>query len=359
MINLVRKSLKYSKMHSISRRNIIKSFLLAPVAGSVPFFYLSQIPDHQEGNNDFAPAYQKLHRTGELKKRGEDLWHIMENCHLCPRNCGANRISGERGFCGSNADAEISAFHPHFGEEPPLVGKGGSGTIFMSNCSLRCVFCINWEVSQGGEGNRRSISQFAGMMLALQRMGCPNVNIVTPTHYSPHILLALDKAASKGLNVPLVYNTCGWEREEILQKLDGVVDIYLPDFKYAESKNASKYSSGADSYPEMTQKALLEMHRQVGVAKPAENGLMKRGLMIRHLVMPNNVSGSKKVMDWIADNLPKDTFINIMSQYKPVYRAGNYSEIDRKITRKEYEEVISHAHSIGLTNLEVQGFYRF
>ena len=346
-------------MHPVSRRNIIKSLLLAPVAGYSPFFNSLQMPDKEEDNHDFEPGYLKLHRNGELKERGEKLWQIMENCRLCPRKCGANRLKGERGFCGSNSRLEISSFHPHFGEEKPLVGKNGSGTIFMTNCSLRCVFCINWEVSQGGEGSRRSIGQFAGMMLALQRMGCPNINNVTPTHYSAHILLALDEAASGGLKIPLVYNTCGWERLEILQLLDGIVDIYLPDFKYADGEKAARYSSGAETYPEDVKKALLEMHRQVGVAHPAENGLMEKGLMIRHLVMPNNVSGSRKVMDWIAGNLPKDTFVNIMSQYTPVYKAKDYPKIARRITREEYEEVLNHARAVGLTNLEVQGYYRF
>jgi putative pyruvate formate lyase activating enzyme len=345
-------------MHPVSRRNMIKSLLLAPVVGSAPFLHSIQMPDNEGDKYDFETGYIKLHRNGELKERGEKLWQLMENCRLCPRKCGANRLKGERGFCGSNSRVEISSFHPHFGEEKPLVGKNGSGTIFMTNCSLRCVFCINWEVSQGGEGSRRSIGQFAGMMLALQRMGCPNINIVTPTHYSAHILLALDEAASKGLKIPLVYNTCGWERLEILQLLDGIVDIYLPDFKYSEGEKAAKYSSGAETYPEVTKNAILEMHRQVGVAHSAVNGLMKKGLMIRHLVMPNNVSGSKKVIDWIAKNLPKDTFVNIMSQYTPVYQAKDYPEIARSITSEEYEEVVNHARIAGLTNVEVQGYFR-
>ena len=337
----------------LTRRNIIKSILLTPVAKYASFYR------NDENNSDYEPGYLKLHKTGELKVRGERLWERMAECDLCPRSCGTNRLKAEREFCGANSDLEISSYHPHFGEEPPLVGKGGSGTIFMNNCNLRCVFCINSEISQGGEGAKKSISQFAAMMLALQRMGCPNINIVTPTHYSPHILLALDEAASRGLNVPLVYNTCGWERIEILQLLDGIVDIYLPDFKYSDSKMAAKYSSDADTYPEMTKSALLEMHRQTGIAKPDQNGLMKRGLMIRHLVMPNNVSGSKEVMSWISEHLPKDTFVNIMSQYTPVYKAKNYPEIARRITRKEYEEVVCHAQEVGLTNLEIQGYVRF
>jgi putative pyruvate formate lyase activating enzyme len=193
------------------------------------------------------------------------------------------------------------------------------------------------------------------MMLHLQRRGCHNINVVTPTHYSPHILLALDIAASKGLRVPVVYNTCGWERIDILRKLDGVVDIYMPDFKYADGKMASKYSAKADTYPEDTKAALLEMNRQVGVAKPAADGLLYRGLLIRHLVMPNNVSGSKEVLTWIGQNLPKDTYINIMSQYRPMYQASSYAEIARRITRQEYAEAVQAARAAGLTNLDIQG----
>jgi putative pyruvate formate lyase activating enzyme len=312
--------------------------------------------DHDHSYSDFEPEYLKLHRTGELKQRGEILWEMMESCTLCPRMCGVNKLKGERGFCGANSDLEISAFHPHFGEERSLVGNYGSGTIFLTNCSLRCVFCINWEISQGGEGSRKSINQFANMMLTLQKKGCPNINFVTPTHYVPHILSAVDKAASKGLRIPLVYNTCGWERVEILKILDGVINIYLPDFKYSDGKMAAKYSSGAETYPEVTQKALLEMHRQVGIARPADDGLMYKGLMIRHLVMPNNVSGTKEVIDWIAKNLPKETYLNLMSQYSPHYKANKYPDISRRITMEEYAGAIEHAISAGLTNIDIQGY---
>jgi putative pyruvate formate lyase activating enzyme len=194
------------------------------------------------------------------------------------------------------------------------------------------------------------------MMLKLQEMGCHNINVVTPTHYSAHIVLALDIAAGKGLRLPLVYNTCGWERLEVLKILDGIVDIYLPDFKYSDGKMAEKYSSGAGTYPEITQAALLEMHRQVGVAKPAPDGLMHRGLMIRHLVMPGGVSGSRGVIEWIARNLPKDTYLNIMSQYRPMYKAAQYPEISRRISRREYEEAVHAAKDAGLTNLDIQGY---
>ena len=305
---------------------------------------------------DFEPAYLKLHKTGELKKRGKELWKIMKNCRLCPRMCGDDRLAGKKGFCNASSQLVISSVHRHFGEEKPLVGKGGSGTIFFTNCALRCVFCINWETSQGGMGKPATIEDLAQMMLALQKAGAHNINVVTPTHYSPHIVLAIDMAAAGGLRLPIVYNTCGWENLEILKKRDGIVDIYLPDFKYSEGKMAAKYSSKAATYPEMTRAALLEMHRQVGTAKPAEDGLIYRGLMIRHLVMPNRVGGTKKVVEWIAQNLPKDTYLNIMSQYTPVYKAREYPAISRGITRKEYREAVEWAKKAGLTNLEIQGF---
>ncbi len=247
-------------------------------------------------NLKFTPSYLKLHKTGELKKRGKTLWNMMRSCTICPRMCGANRLKGERGFCYASSDLAIASYNPHFGEEKPLVGKYGSGTVFFSNCSLRCVFCINWDISQGDRGDKRSIEDLADMMLYLQGVGCHNINVVTPTHYSPHIVIALDIAASKGLRIPLVYNTCGWERIEILRLIDGIVDIYLPDFKFSAGEMASKYSSGAETYPELTRQALLEMNRQVGTAKASEDGLMYRGLMIRHLVMPNDVSGTKGVI---------------------------------------------------------------
>jgi putative pyruvate formate lyase activating enzyme len=307
---------------------------------------------------DFEPAYLELHRTGELKKRAENLWEVMKECQLCPRRCGVDRLGGTKGFCHApGATLMISSFHQHFGEERPLVGRGGSGTIFLTHCNLRCVFCQNWEISQRGMGNAYNIDEFADMMLHLQKIGCHNINLVTPTHYSPHILKALDIAAEKGLRLPIVYNSSGWERPEILKILDRIVDIYLPDIKYWDSEMSAKYSSGARTYVEFTKKAILEMHHQVGVAKPAKDGTMYRGLMIRHLVMPNNVGGSDKIMGWIAENLPKDTYINIMAQYNPTYKAYNYPEISRRITGKEYKKVVNRAKELGFTNLDIQGYW--
>lgn len=356
-------------MEFLSRRNFLKSCLYLTATALCPAFILNSgckkgstvKIKHIEANIDpnFDPTYLRLHKSGELRKRGEELWEIMKNCRLCPRECGVNRLKGERGFCGASSQLEVSSFHPHYGEERPLVGKGGSGTVFFTNCGLRCVFCINWEISQGGMGKPKEIEDLAEMMLELQKIGCHNINLVTPTHYSPHIVLAVDSAAGRGLRLPLVYNTCGWERIEILKKLDGIIDIYLPDFKYSDGKMAEKYSSGADTYPEITKMALLEMYRQVGVAKPALDGLMYRGLMIRHLVMPNNVSGSKEIIDWIAKYLPKETYLNIMSQYRPMYKAFEYPEINRRITREEYNEVVRMAREAGLTNLDIQGYIPF
>lgn len=309
---------------------------------------------------NFEASYIKLHRTGELKNRAEKLWSMMQKCELCPRMCGVNRLKGQVGFCGApGTKLIVASYHPHFGEERPLVGSGGSGTIFFSHCNLKCVFCQNWDISHLGCGKQTSIEELANMMLELQSIGCHNINVVTPTHYSAHILKALDIAAANGLRIPLVWNTSGWERIEVLKLLDGVVDIYLPDFKYWNKDMARKYSSGAESYPEITKKAILEMHRQVGVAKPAKDGIMYRGLMIRILVMPSNVSGSEEVIEWIAKNLPKDTYVNIMAQYHPEYKAYDYPEISRKVTKQEYKRVVDKARKLGLTNLDVQGWWWF
>ncbi len=306
----------------------------------------------------FEPAYLSLHRSGELQDRANHLWSIMERCTLCPRECGANRLQGETGFCRSpGTRLVIASYHSHFGEEKPLVGRGGSGTIFFSHCSLRCVFCQNWQISHSGIGSAITIEELADIMLKLQKGGCHNINLVTPTHYSAHILKALDIAAGKGLRLPIVYNTGGWERMDILKMLDGVVDIYLPDFKFWDPDMADPYFAGATLYPSITKEALLEMNRQVGVARPASDGIIYRGLMIRHLVMPENVSGSIEIMEWIAENLPKDTYINIMAQYRPFYKAYDYPAISRMVTDNEYIRVVQRARELGLTNLDIQGYW--
>jgi len=307
------------------------------------------------GPQPFEPAYLALHRSGELKQRADALWARMEECDLCPRKCGANRLSGEQGECRTTVKLVVSSHHPHFGEEPELVGRGGSGTIFFSWCNFRCVFCCNWRISQAGEGAVVSLNDLADMMLDLQRRGCVNINVVTPTHRSAHIVRALDLAAGRGLRLPVVYNTNGWENPAVLKALDGIVDIYLPDHKWGDAAMGLKYS-GIPDYPAITQAALLEMQRQVATAWPVADGLIRRGLMIRHLVMPNRVAGTRKVLKWIAENLPKDTYVNVMSQYSPTYKAFEHSDIARRITRAEYAEAIEWTKEFGLTRVQEQGF---
>lgn len=281
------------------------------------------------------------------------MWEMMKDCKLCPRECGVNRLEGETGFCNATSTLKVASFSPHFGEERPLVGVGGSGTIFLSHCNLGCVFCQNWDISHKGSGTECTIEDLANMMLELQAGTCSNINVVSPSHYSPHVVLALDHAASQGLRLPLVYNTCGWERSDILELLDGVVDIYLADFKYSDPAMAAIYSADAEDYPALTQSALLEMNRQVGVARPERNGVIYRGLMIRHLVMPGNVSGSREAMQWIAEKLPSDTFVNIMLQYRPAFRAHCYPDISHPVSREEYMRVVDAAREHGLANLDV------
>lgn len=337
----------------MTRRSLIAG-AFAAIAGFEPPVVLSAV--RQSSGADTIPeaSYLRLYRSGELKQRGERLRGMMARCRLCPRECGANRLAGARGFCGATAEPMVAAHYPHFGEERPLVGRHGSGAVFLSNCSLRCVFCINADISQGGAGDTVTVARLAAMMLELQSKGCRNINMVTPTHYSAHILLALDEAARRGLRIPLVYNTCGWERPEVLALLDGVVDIYLPDMKYWDPERAARYSVGARSYPELSRAAIAEMHRQVGVARPAADGSLYRGLIIRHLVMPNRVGGTREILAWIARTLPKDTYVNLMSQYRPVHRAREFPEIARGITRAEYAEAVRWAREAGLTRVDLQ-----
>lgn len=306
----------------------------------------------------FEPAYMALHRTGELRERGEKLWAKMESCRLCPRNCRINRIEGQTGICRApGTKLYVASAHAHFGEERPLVGWGGSGTIFFSHCALRCVFCINWDISHEGSGGEISVEELADVMIKLQQREVHNINLVTPNHYVAHIVKAIDIAAGKGLRLPIVFNTCGFVPIEVLRLLDGIVDIYLPDIKFFSGEVAGELAAGAANYPEVVKEAILEMNRQVGIAKPGADGIMTRGLMIRHLVMPNDKSGSVEIMEWIAQNLPKETYINIMSQYRPSFRAHEFEQIARAITRDEYREVVERAQELGLTNLDIQGFW--
>ena len=348
--------MKASRRAFLKKSLLLGASLFLPPASAYPLGSRPPSPEEisKQQIDTWLPAYMKLERQHKLKERVEEAYAILENCELCPRKCGVNRRKGEKGFCQAPSQAVVFSAHPHFGEEKSLVGEGGSGTVFFSHCNLRCVFCQNWEISQEGKGWERSDEEVAEMMIRLQKMGCQNINLVTPTHVMPNILGATRIAFLKGLRVPLVYNTSGYERLEILNLLDGVVDIYLPDMKYMDGEMATKYSSGAGDYPEVTMKAIMEMNRQVGKLLTDEEGDALRGLIIRHLVMPNGVAGSEKFVRWVAENLPKDTYVNIMAQYHPEYKAGEHPEIDRPITPDEFLAAMKAAEGCGLTNLDPQ-----
>jgi len=333
----------------ITRRDFIKNSLM--LGGSL-LFSPSPLYALEKKESEWYPAYGKLEIEGKLAERVEKAYSIFEECQLCPRECGVNRLDGKIGFCQAPVKVMVSVAQPHFGEEISLVGQHGSGTIFFSNCNLRCVFCQNWPIAQRGEGKAVGDDDPANMMMFLQGIGCHNINLVTPTHVMPHILNATRIAFKKGLRIPLVYNTSGYERVEILKILDGIVDIYLPDIKYMDGDMAAKYSSDAWDYPEMATGAVFEMNRQVGVHQVDKRGIALRGLMIRHLVMPNQVAGTKKFVKWVAETLPKLTYVNIMAQYHVDYRAFEYPQIARGITVQEFLEAMDWAEKQGLTRLD-------
>lgn len=299
----------------------------------------------------FEPAYLELERSGDLARRARALYRAYRICRLCPRDCLVNRLRGEKGVCQATSVARVYSAHPHFGEERPLVGRNGSGTIFFGQCNLRCVFCQNSEVVQPAAGSLVSDDELAGLMLNLQDQGCHNINLVTPTHYVSNIVQALRMAIGRGLHIPLVYNCCGYEPLPVLQLLDGIVDIYLPDFKYADAEKAARYSPGAKDYPEVAAAAIAEMYRQVGDLVVDEDGIAQRGLMIRHLVLPGGVAGTGRVVQFVAEKLGPSTYVNIMSQYRPSFRAKGYPEISRPVTAEEFREAISCALEAGLTRL--------
>jgi len=295
----------------------------------------------------YLPGYIELYKTGELKIRIESLNDILKECKLCPRECGVNRIEGEIGVCKGGVDLMVSSVSPHFGEEPPLVGFHGSGTIFLTHCNLRCVFCQNYDISHIGRGHITTSSEMANYMLRLQKMGCHNINFVTPTHYLPQIVASLPEAIDSGLKVPLVFNCGGYESLEVIRLLQGIIDIYMPDVKYADGRVAKKYSMSPD-YPDVIKKVLLEMYRQVGNLKTNQDGIVERGLLIRHLIIPENLAGTEALMEFIATDISKDSYVNIMAQYRPMYRADEFPELNRKITVQEYQEAIAIAIRAGL-----------
>jgi putative pyruvate formate lyase activating enzyme len=299
----------------------------------------------------FEPSYLRLHSEGLLKERVQKAFALLESCRLCPRACGAHRLQGELGFCETGRNASVASFSAHFGEESPLAGRSGSGTIFISSCNLLCSFCQNYEISHGKEGTEVGPEQMALMMVQLSRAGCHNINFVTPTHVVPQILEALPYAIERGLRVPLVYNTSGYDRAETLALLDGIFDIYMPDFKFWDNRWAERYCEAPD-YREVAIAALREMHRQVGDLTVDEDGIAQRGLLVRHLVMPNQVAGTKEVMEFLSKEISPNTYVNVMNQYRPCGGAHRDAFINRRLHPKEYRDAVNAAIKAGMERLD-------
>lgn len=302
------------------------------------------------------PSYLNASKSGKLKEVTEKLFCGLQSCGICPRSCKVNRLEGEIGFCKTAKLPKVYSFMCHHGEEPPVSGARGSGTIFFSHCNMGCVYCQNYEFSQLGKGREYEFTELAKIMLTLQESGCHNINLVTPTHVLPQILKALEIAIGQGLRIPLVYNTGGYELVETLRLLEGIVDIYLADMRYADSVISQEFSFAPD-YPGYNQEAIKEMHRQAGLAEFDKDGLIRRGLIIRHLVLPNRASGTDKIMRFIAKEISEDTYISLMSQYLPYYKASGYPEISRRLKNSEYEEAKKILEQYNLFNGWIQESY--
>ena len=313
------------------------------------------------------PVYIQTHKCGALKRKIELAYDRLQCCSLCPRSCGVNRTAGETGICNTGKDAVVCSFSPHFGEEAPLVGQNGSGTIFFSYCNMLCNFCQNFEISHEGEGRVVTPDQIAYMMISLQNQGCHNINFVSPSHGVPQILAALEIAIEQGLSVPLIYNTGGYDSVETLQLLDGVIDIYMPDIKFLNGETA-ELSGVPRDYPEVVKKAVIEMYRQVGdldmvwgekrgdandamYRGARESGIARRGLLVRHLVLPDGLADTEAVMRFLKNEVSADTYVNIMSQYRPCGTAHEIPRLSRRVTGEEYHEAIQVALKEGITRL--------
>jgi putative pyruvate formate lyase activating enzyme len=299
----------------------------------------------------FEPGYIRLRKSGELAGRVEAARRILADCTLCPRHCHVDRLAGEKGVCRVGALPMVSSHGPHFGEERPLVGRRGSGAIFLTFCNLKCVFCQNYDISHLGEGREVRTEELGEMMLSLWRQGCHNINFVTPSHQAAQILAALPYAAERGLDIPLVYNCGGYEEPATLRLLDGIIDIYMPDFKYGDSGTALRLS-GAPHYVETAKDALKEMHRQVGDLVMDERGIALRGLLVRHLVLPAGLAGTRRVMEFIAREISPDTYVNVMDQYRPCFKAAAHPPLNRRITIDEFEEAVAMARKEGIHRLD-------
>jgi len=299
----------------------------------------------------FAPVYIETAQSDRLAEKTRAAAEILKHCRLCPRRCGVDRISGENGICRTGKSAKISSFNAHFGEEAPLVGKNGSGTIFFTHCSLMCCFCQNFDISHEGHGSPVTDEELAAIMIAIQDEGCHNINLVTPSHVVPQFLSALEKAIEAGLRIPIVYNSSGYDRVETLQLLEGVIDIYMPDFKFWDP-DVAQAACEAPDYPAVAKKALVEMHRQTGDLQIDADGIARSGLLVRHLVLPQDLAGTRQIMRFIHDSVSPGTYVNIMSQYRP---CGNYRKVaglERRITSAEYQNALEAAREEGITRLD-------
>jgi putative pyruvate formate lyase activating enzyme len=297
------------------------------------------------------PAYLETHRRGLLKEKIQAAYEILSQCDLCPHRCLVDRHHGERGLCRTGDQPLVSSYGPHFGEEDPLVGQHGSGTIFFTHCNLYCIFCQNYEISHGGEGEEITTADLAAIMLYLQKKGCHNINFVTPSHQVAQILEALPPAIDGGLNVPLVYNTGGYDALAALQLLDGVIDIYMPDFKFWDPQVAVDLCEAPD-YPEIARQALKEMHRQVGDLAIDDAGVAHRGLLVRHLVLPDGLAGTQEVMEFLAREISPNTYVNVMGQYRPCGRASEHPSLRKFLGGPEHEQAQHLAREAGLTRLD-------
>jgi len=297
------------------------------------------------------PVYIKTFEEGLLKEKIAKAYDILSACNLCPRRCGVDRNAGETGICKTGKMAKVSSYNSHFGEEAPLVGSRGSGTIFLTHCNLMCLFCQNYDISHEGYGQNVSDEQISAMMLVLQKQGCHNINFVTPTHVVPQILSALEIAIQNGLKVPLVYNSGGYDRVDTLKLLDGVFDIYMPDFKFWDPEIAEAACDAPD-YPEVARRALLEMHRQVGDLVIDGQGIAQRGLLIRHLVLPKGLAGTREIMRFIATKISTNSYVNVMSQYRPCGRAAEVNGLDSHLPANDYRQALEFARQEGITRLD-------
>lgn len=298
-----------------------------------------------------APSYLKLYQNGELKVRAEKALRLLASCNLCPRKCGVNRLEDETGYCKIGRKARVASYNAHFGEEGPLVGEYGSGTIFFSSCNLRCTFCQNYDISHLAQGVEIEAEQMAAMMIHLAERGCHNINFVTPTHVVPQIIEALILAIGKGLNVPLVYNSGGYDRKETLSLLNGIFDIYMPDFKFWDEKWADRFCKAHD-YRDIAVQAIKEMHCQVGDLIVNDKGIAVKGLLVRHLVMPNRVAGTERIMEFLARDISLNTYINVMDQYRPCGTANEDEIISRRLKSQEFKDAVHIAKRAGLTRLD-------